>query len=231
MKCSQAQEYLLDSLLGEELPGEAGDQLRRHLSSCPRCRQEAEEFNRAWERLDRLQEVRFSRRLDAAVLRRLKPPPRPLLIYLRPALAAALVILTVAFLLRVFRPSEEGMIREDRTASLLKPGSPRLPDQEKTLKNYLRRSENVLVKLERGEYKNWRKLFDAILTPDLQGKANYLLENLPAGSPARAVVKDVSDNFWRLLQRGRGREEESILLPADLDPARLRQEIASLNSQ
>ena len=227
MKCSQVQEYLLDSLVGEELTPETGEEVRRHLSSCAPCRREAEELKLAWEDLGRIREARFSRRLDRAVLRRLNPSPRPRLIYLRPALAAGLAIFAVIFLFRFIRSPGGESIREDHSASVLKTGSPRLPDQDKTLKDYLRRSEAVLDRLDRGEYENWREFFDDILTADLQGKANYLLENLPAGSPRRAVIKNLSDSFWILLQRGRGREDEAVTLPPDLNLSGLRDEIAS----
>ncbi len=227
MDCTQTQEYLLDSLLGEELASEMEEEVRQHLGSCPRCRREAEEFKLAWEDLGRIREARFSRKLDRAVLRRLNPLPRPRLIYLRPALAAGLAIFAVIFLIRFLRSPGGESIREDHSASSLKSGSPRLPDQAKTMKDYLLRSEAVLDKLDRGEYENWRELFDDIFTADLQGKANYLLETLPAGSTRRAVIKNLSDSFWTLLQRGRGREDEAISLPPDMNPAGLRQEIAS----
>jgi len=50
---------MLDQVLGEVLPRDIEVELRDHLSLCPSCRRQFEEYEAAWRSLDGLKDIRF----------------------------------------------------------------------------------------------------------------------------------------------------------------------------
>lgn len=238
MKCSDLHEYLLDYALGEPLSGETGGKVKEHLSACPRCRVELEAIRQAWQSLAPLERVRFPSHLSRSVLqelrRQIKPPlfshlwwvSTPPVAYLRLAAVAVLLILGSIFLFR-HAPwlQKEKIISPDYETLRFSPTQASLPDLQETLENYLSQSSSILDELDKGNYDSWKEVFRDIFTADVQGKANYLLENLRSDSTALPLVRRLHDTFWQILQTGRWREEETVHLPPEINLSRLLQEI------
>ncbi len=232
MDCSKIKGYLLDSLLGEVLPKEAEEMLKEHLSACPRCRKAAEKLALAWKSLDGLEEVSFPADLTDKVLGRVeREPVFPVFFARRPAYgwAAAVALIVAAgfaVALHFGGLSREGEdLVKDRSANTFSREQPALPDVSVILDSYLEEAIDLLVGFQRGSYPDWREALQAILKDDLPGQANYLIEQIPEGSSSYRLVKELHDSFWTILQTGRGREDERVALPQDVDVDYLLKEI------
>ncbi len=228
MDCSKIKGYLLDSLLGEVLPKEAEEMLKEHLSACPRCRQAAEKFSLAWKSLDGLDEVSFPSDLTDRVLGRVERESGfPAFLARFPAYgwaAGALLIVAGGVALALHFGGEDRLVA-DRSASTFSREELALPDASAILDSYLEESADLLTGFRRGSYPDWGEALRAILAGDLPGRANYLMEQLPPGSSSYRLVKELHDSFWTVLQAGRGRENERVALPRDVDVDYLLKEI------
>ncbi len=232
MDCRELQEYIYDRVLGEDLPGPVEEKLEEHLGSCRLCRRRLLEAESAWSSLEVLEKVRFPEDLSRRVLAAAGIRPRPLKLLDRalsppwPALVAASLVLAAGLLLFFPRSRPPGP-QPLRSASTFARGPGSGPDLAATLDGYLEESETILAGLESGDYPTWGALLAEIISRDIQGRSNYLLENEELGPRARSVVGALHQAFWSLLQTGRGREDETIEIPPGVNPALLRSEIVS----
>ncbi len=233
MKCKKVQSYLLDRVLGEPLPGMVEEELREHLSRCSGCRRSHEEIREAWQSLRNLEDVRFPRELSRNVLRQLeseeRPAPFQFLGYSFThrrlsviAVAAAVAVAAGLFLIFQSRGDRTGGVR---LASTYSSRAPALPDVTTTLENYLEETRNILCGIREGTYNTWGSVLFEINSRDLQGRANFLLESSALPTRARPVIGGLHDAFWRILQAGRGREDEEVRLPPDMELEALLDEI------
>lgn len=236
MNCSQTREYINDRVLGEDLPGSIGTELARHLAGCPDCRRRLEETERVWRSLEVLDSVHFPAELSRRVITRAGQGRRPLRLPDRPfyrrrlILAAASLVLVGGLLLVFYRliPSGFAPAPENlRSASTFSRQPPAAPDLSVTLDEYLEEAGNILDGIAADDYPNWSALLAELVSRDIQGRSNYLLENENLGPRARSVVEALHQAFWSLLQTGRGREDETIRMPPGVNPALLRSEIAN----
>ncbi|MDP8215226.1 MAG: zf-HC2 domain-containing protein [Candidatus Euphemobacter frigidus] len=242
MKCDRIREYLLDRVLGEPLPDSVEDEIRKHLARCSQCRRCYEETRAAWQSLEALERLSFPLRLSRNVLREAASRPRPgglrlsdLLLnfrHLSPLAAAAALIAGVGLFL--FLRESSGPDRTEgpaaaRSASAFSRQLLPLPDPTKTLKDYLKETRNILGGIREGTYNTWGSVLSEIVSRDLQGRANYLLENSDLPPASRLIVRDLHDKFWLILRSGRGREEEALSLPPEVDPVALLDEIDKFN--
>ncbi|MDP8237039.1 MAG: zf-HC2 domain-containing protein [Candidatus Erginobacter occultus] len=230
MDCRELQEYIYDRILGEDLPGPVEEKLEEHLGSCRRCRRRLQEAESAWSSLEVLEKVRFPESLSRRVLAAVATRPLKLLDRVLyppwPALAAASLILAAGLLL-IFSRSRPPGPQPLRSASTFARSPVPGPDLAATLDGYLEESETILAGLESGDYATWGALLAEIVSRDIQGRSNYLLENEMLDRRARSVVESLHRAFWSLLQTGRGREDEMIRIPPGVNPALLRSEIVS----
>ncbi|HOO77685.1 MAG TPA: hypothetical protein PLI51_07675 [bacterium] len=210
--CRSVRELLRDRILGIAGPDCFSERVREHLEDCPGCRAYREELSRAWESLPAAPPV-FSPAADHAVVERLeqelkKPPVFPILPLARVAAAAAAVVVLAGtgwfFLVRRPAPSF--------TEALTFSPSP-VRDPDAVLVDYLEQVEEVLDRLEAGGYGTWDELLEDIVSRDLQGRALSLTRTLSPGSRYRELVRDLHGDFRFLLNAGRKREGEAVLLP------------------
>ncbi len=239
--CDEFQGYLFDSVLGEPLPPKAEEALQSHLRDCPDCRKIHEEAGKAWEDLGRLKQVRFSPALSENVLRQVSLRPalirflrRPLTFRQTALFATAAVVILVAGLFLIFyrfHPSPEvGGRTYIREAGIFYRGEMPPPDLLMTLDDYLEKTRNILGGIRDGYYNTWGSVMVDIISRDIQGRSNYLLENPDLPATARPVVARLHDAFWRMLQSGRGRETETVRLPPGVEPSALMGEIDGYKS-
>lgn len=237
--CKKLQGYLLDRVLGEPLPGMVEEELREHLSRCPGCRRSYQETREAWQSLRNLEDVRFSRDLSRNVLRQIESEDRPAPFQFLGhsftrrrlsviAAAAAVVVAACLFLIFQGRGDRTGVVR---LASTYSTRTPALPDVTTTLENYLEETRNILCGIREGTYNTWGSVLFEINSRDLQGRANFLLECPALPTRARPVIGGLHDAFWRILQDGRGREEEEVRLPPGMELEALLDEIDNINSR
>jgi len=230
MDCRELQGYIYDRILGEDLPGPVEEKLEEHLGSCRLCRRRLQEAESAWRSLEVLEKIRFPGSLSRRVLAAAGTRPRPLKLLDRalyppwPALAAASLVLAAGLLLVFSRPHSPGP-QPLRSASTFARSPVPGPDLAATLNGYLQESETILAGLESGDYPSWGALLAEIVSRDIQGRSNYLLENEKLGPRARSVVESLHQAFWSLLQTGRGREDDPIEIPPGVNPALLRSKI------
>lgn len=229
MNCRELQGYIFDRVLGEEIPGPVAEELEAHLSACRRCRRLLRETETAWRSLEVLETVGFPENLSRRVLERVTPRPRALRFF-QPnrkfgnlALAAASLVLAVGLFLIFYRfttpaPSPESL----RTAITFTRSPSPGPDLDATLREYLRETEMILAGLESGNYPTWGALLSEIISRDIQGRSNYLLESRELDARDRSLVGELHQAFWTLLQEGRGREREPLAIPPGVDPSSLR---------
>ncbi len=228
MNCWEFKGYIFDRVLGEEIPLPAAEELEAHLSACRRCRRELGETETAWCSLEVLETVSFPETLSRRVLDRIAPRRRDLRFFHPPrkagrlVLAAASLVLAAGLLLLFYRfipsaPSPESL----RTAITFTRRPSPVPDPAATLDEYLRESGLILAGLENGNYPTWGALLSEIISRDIQGRSNYLLESRELSPRSRSVVGELHQAFWTLLQEGRGREKEPVALPPGVDPAYL----------
>lgn len=207
--------------------------MAEHLAGCRDCRRKLAETERVWESLRFLESVRFPAELSRRVIDRAsRPVPLRLLgSVLRPRRlvpAAAAIVLTAALLLLFYRilpgrpsPTPESL----RLASTFSRQPSSGPDLAATLGEYMEESEEILRRLGEGGYPSWGALLSEIISLDIQGRSNFLLENQELNPRARSVVSGLHQAFWVLLQSGRGREREAIELPPMVSPESLCGEI------
>jgi hypothetical protein len=230
MDCRELQGYIYDRVLGEDLPGPVKEKLEEHLGSCRLCRLRLQEAQSAWRSLAALDKVRFPEDLSRRVLAAAETRPLKLLdraLYPPwPALAAASLVLAAGLLL-IFARSRPPGSQPLRSASTFAQSPVPGPDLAATLDGYLEESETILAGLESGDYPTWGALLAEIVSRDIQGRSNYLLENEELGYRARSVVESLHQAFWSLLQTGRGREDQIIRIPPGVNPDLLRSEIVS----
>jgi hypothetical protein len=230
MDCNQVRDYLVDSVLGGAIPTSVAS----HLASCPSCRREKEELDQAWTALDRVQAVRFPRSLARETVRIVAEEekiasysPRRL-IFAPPAMdwrtglaALAAAAAAVVVIYYALAPKEDRLI--DQMASTFQADSSPLPDPAATLASFLGRAEEILSAADRGGYPRWGDVFRDIFGADLEGQARYLLDAFAPDAPARPAVQSARDALWALLQAGRGKEGEAVVVPANANvPEALR---------
>ncbi len=231
MNCREIQGYIFDRIIGEDVPGSVAEKLAEHLAGCPSCRRELEKAAAAWATLDALERITFPETLSRRVLETVGERPRSFRLLGRPLpparliWAAASLILAAGLLLLFSRYLPTGP-RPVRSASTFSRSPIPGPDLAATLNGYLEESGKILAGLENGEYPTWGALLSEIISRDIQGRSSYLLENPELNPPARSVVEGLHQAFWTLLQNGRGREDQEIVIPPDLNPNILRGEIA-----
>lgn len=232
MNCEEARTFLPDLVLGEVTP-EREKELRLHLAGCPGCRREMEELASAWESLARLEEITFPDELSRKVMEKVagKSPDAPPVFFTprfgRPVLLAAACLLLAAGIYLLVRPRGPAPreITVERSASTFLAETAPGPDLGLTLDEYLDRSRKLFRRLQAGEYVSWNGVISEIMEDDLQGRANYLLENLPSGDPALSLVGAIHDATWRLLEEGRDRRDSDVGIPDDLRPGLLLKQI------
>ena len=234
-KCEEIQGYLIDCVLGEKLPREIEVELREHLSLCSVCRKHLEESEVAWKSLEVLEEVRFPESLSLNVLREAAAEPRrikfirhpyALLRILAPIAASLLLAAGLYFIIHGYfssdRTDRSAVIRE---ASTFIPGEVPRPDLTVTMDSYLNETRNILYGIREGTYSNWGSVLSEIISRDIQGQANFLLENPDLPPPARPIIGVLHDAFQQMLQRGRGHETKEVYLPPGINPDALLAEI------
>ncbi len=233
MNCRDLQGYISDRVLGEDLPDAIAGRVAEHLSRCESCRRRLRETERVWESLKFLESVSFPDELSCRVIDRVSRPEALRLLerVLRPRRlipAAAAIVLTAAVLLLLHRllpgrpsPAPESL----RLAITFSRPPPAGPDLAATLGGYLDESEVILRRLGDGGYPSWGDLLSEIISLDIQGRSNFLLESPELDQRARSVVSGLHQAFWILLQSGRGREREAIELPPAVSPESLCGEI------
>ncbi len=238
MDCREFQGYIIDRLLGEKLPDSVERELASHLSGCEDCRRRELESRRVWSSLQVLDTVHFPSNLSRRVLAEVRPRRRlsgilPLRSgWLVPAAAALVLAVGLVFLLgRNFPPGSDLPQVSLRSASTFSRQLISAPDLSETLDGYLEESEVVLSNLANGSYPTWGELFSELISRDIQGRSNYLLENPELGARARNVVGVLHNSFWTLLQAGRGREREPVELPPAVNPVHLLGEIDTYRSE
>jgi len=163
-KCEEIQGYLLDRVLGENLPQEHEVELREHLSLCPVCRKQLEESEAAWKSLDVLKGVRFPESLSQNVLREVAAEPRagrfmrrPYVFWrvLVPIAASLLIAVGMYFIFHDYFSSDQtdrsALIR---SASTFIPGEVPHPDLKVTMDSYLNETRNILYGIREGTYTN-----------------------------------------------------------------------------
>jgi hypothetical protein len=234
MNCRELQGYILDRVLGEDLTGSIEEKMEEHLSGCPSCRRRLQEAERAWGSLRVLETVRFPESLSRRVLETAAPRRRGFRLLLRPLnqgkliLAAASLVLAAGLLLLFIRSISSGSdttLETLRSASTFSRSRLPAPDLYATLDEYLEESGVILSELENGVYPTWGVLLSELISRDIQGRSNFLLESPELNPRARTVVGALHQCFWTLLQTGRGREKEEVDLPPGVNPALLRNEI------
>lgn len=230
MNCQELQGYIFDRVLGEDLPRPVAEELEGHLAACLRCRHLLEETSAAWRSLKALEKVRFPESISRRVLAAAGPRPRPLRLLGRPLppgrliLAAASIVLAAGLLLLLSRHIPPAPAPQ-RLASTFSRSPFSGPDLATTLGGYLEESGAILAGIENRGYPTWGALLTEIVSRDIQGRSNFLLESPELDPRARLVVGGLHQAFWALLQRGRGREEEAVELPPGVHPSLLRGEI------
>ena len=230
MDCLELQGNIFDRILGEDLPGPVAEKLEEHLAGCRSCREKLEESSAAWDSLSALKKVNFprslSRRTMAAVggrswsLRLLGRPLQPGRLIL---VAASLIIAVGLWLL--FSPSPPSGPEPLRSASTFVRSPIPGPDLTVTLNGYLEESGEILAGLENGKYPTWGRLLAEIISRDMQGRSNFLLENPELNFSARSVVEGLHQAFWTLLQKGRDQGDQAIKIPPEVNPNLWRGEI------
>ncbi|MFH1037071.1 MAG: hypothetical protein V1789_00185 [PVC group bacterium] len=234
--CDELQGYIFDRVLGESLPPTAEEAVSKHLRCCPACRKIHEDARKVWGSLEAIKEVRFPRSLSRNVLGEAVFRPafirffgRPLSFRQASLIAAAATVVIASGLLLVFHgfhPGEQAGRRTFiREAGTFHPRQIPSPDLTVTLDDYLEKTRNILGGVRDGAYNTWGSVLSEIISRDIQGRSNYLLENSALPPAARPVVGSLHDAFWRMLQCGRGRETEEIRLPPGIDPSALVGEI------
>jgi len=235
MDCAQAQGYLVESAIG----GTVSAEVASHLVSCPVCRKERDELARSWRSLDRLTSVRFPRSIARETVRRAAEEekiasysPRRLLFVSPAALwrtgLAALATAAAAAAIVYYAVSPTENVRIDRMASTFRTEPSPPPDPAATLAGFLGRAEEVLNTVDRAGYPRWGDLFRDIFQADLEGQARYLLDSFTVDSPARPAVQAARDALWVLLQSGRGREGEVVVVPSGANVPEALQAIRAL---
>ncbi len=228
MNCREFKGYVFDRVLGEEISASVSEKLDIHLAGCRRCRRLLRETGNAWRSLEVLETVSFPESLSRRVVERVAPR-RPALRFFQPprrvgrlALAAASLVLAAGLLLLFYRFIPSGPSPDPlRTAITFTEREIPGPDPAATLDDYLRESGLILSGLESGSYPTWGSLLSEIISRDIQGRSNYLLESGELDPHSRSVVGELHQAFWTLLQEGRGREQEPLVLPPGVDPAYL----------
>ncbi len=228
MNCRKFKGYIFDRVLGEVIPVPAAEELEAHLSACRRCRRLLEETETAWRSLEVLEAVSFPESLSRRVMER-AAPRRPALKFFQPprrvgrlALAAASLVLAAGLLLLFYRFIPSGPSPDPlRTAITFTDRVHPDPDPAATLDDYLRDSVLILDGLASGNYPTWGSLLSEIISRDIQGRSNYLLESGDLSPRTRSVVGELHQAFWTLLQEGRGRETEPVVLPPGVNPVYL----------
>ena len=234
-KCEEIQGYLIDWVLGENLPRAIEVELRDHLSLCPGCRKQFEESEAAWKSLDVLKGVRFPESLSQNVLREVAAEPRAVRFMRRPyvfwrvlaPIAASLLIAAGIYFLfdgyfSVDRTDQSAVIR---SASTFIPGEVPRPDLRVTMDSYLNETRNILYGIREGAYSNWGSILSEIISRDIQGQANFLLENPDLPPSARPIIGVLHDAFQQMLRSGRGHETKEVYLPPGINPDALLAEI------
>jgi len=234
--CDEIKGYMLDRVLGEVLPRAIEVELRDHLSLCPSCCRQFEESEAAWRSLDILEEVRFPESISLNVLREAVAKPRairflgyPFPVWRISALAAAASLLLAAGIYIIFRGdspvehSDQPVII--RTASTFVPGEVPIPDLNVTMDSYFNETGNILYGIREGSYSTWGLILSEIISRDIQGRANFLLENPDLPHPARPIIGVLHDAFQQMLQSGRGHEKDEVRLPPGINPEALLAEI------
>jgi hypothetical protein len=234
--CEKIQGYLLDQVLGEIMPREIEVELRDHLSLCPSCRRQFEESEAAWRSLDILEEVRFPESISLNVLRAAAAKPRairflgyPFTVWRISALAAAASLLLAAGIYIIFR-GDSPVEHSDRpviirTASTFVPGEVPMPDLNVTMDSYFNETGNILYGIREGSYSTWGLILSEIISRDIQGRANFLLESPDLPSSTRPIIGVLHDAFQQMLQSGRGHEQDEVRLPPGINPEALLAEI------
>ncbi|MEA1927760.1 MAG: zf-HC2 domain-containing protein [Candidatus Auribacterota bacterium] len=232
--CEEIQGYLMDRVLGEYLPGPIKAEVRDHLSRCPVCRSRLEEYNGVGQSLEKLGDIRFSEDISRDVIREIEANPRVIRFPIRifsgwrvAALAASFLLAAGLFLLFSGDKSSDRPIVD---ASIFVPGAVSEPDLSVTMDNYLNEVENILGGIREGRYNTWGLILSEIISRDIQGRANYLLENPELPPPVRPVVGVLHDAFWEMLRYGRDHENDEVRLPPGVDPAALLAEIDQARS-
>jgi hypothetical protein len=234
--CEELQGYLIDRVLGEVIPREIEVELRDHLSLCPSCRQQFEESETALRSLDGLKDIRFPESISLNVLREAAAKPRairflgyPFTVWRLSALAAAASLLLAAGIYIIFHGdspvehSDQPVII--RTASTFVPGEVPMPDLKLTMESYFNETGNILYGIREGSYSTWGLILSEIISRDIQGRANFLLENPNLPHPARPIIGVLHDAFQQMLRSGRGHEKDEVRLPPGINPEALLAEI------
>jgi hypothetical protein len=234
-KCQEIQGYLLDRVLGEIIPPAIEVELRDHLSLCPGCRKQFEESEAAWKSLDVLKGVRFPESLSQNVLREVAAAPRAVRFTRRPYVfwrvlvpiaASLLIAVGIYFISHGYfsgdRTDQSEVIRE---ASTFVPGEVPRPDLRVTMDSYLNETRNILYGIQEGSYSDWGSILSEIISRDIQGQANFLLENPDLPPSARPIIGVLHDAFQQMLRSGRGHESKEVYLPPGINPEALLAEI------
>ncbi|MEA1929103.1 MAG: zf-HC2 domain-containing protein [Candidatus Auribacterota bacterium] len=236
--CEEIQGYLIDRMLGEDLSGAIEVELRHHLSQCSVCRKRLEEFDGVRQSLEKLGDIRFPENISRDVIQAVESKDKPGTIRFSgfffsgrrvAVLALAASLLLIAGLFILFRGDNEAD-HPIIDASIFVSGEVSEPDLAVTMDNYLNEAENILGGIREGTYNNWGLILSEIVSRDIQGRANFLLENPALPPPVRLVIGVLHDAFWEMLRYGRDHEDDEVRLPPGVDPAALLAEIDQARS-
>jgi len=240
--CDEIKGYMLDQVLGEVLPRDIEVELRDHLSLCPSCRRQFEEYEVAWRSLDGLKDIRFPESISLNVLRQVAAKPRvirflgwssPRWRFLALAAAASLLLTAGIYILL-----QSGSIVDQAdqptsisSASTFVPGEVSMPDLKITMDSYLNETGNILYGIREGSYSSWGSILSEIISRDIQGRSNFLLESVDLPPHSRPVIGVLHDAFQQILRSGRGHEKDEVRLPPGINPEALLAEIEKVRCE
>lgn len=234
--CQEIQGYLLDRVLGEILPPAIEGELREHLSLCSICRRQFEESEAAWRSLDGLKDIRFPESISRNVLREAAKNPRGIRFWGQPSprwrvsvLAAAASLILAVGIYIAFR-GDSSVDQGNQPSSILSastfvPGEVSLPDLKVTMDSYLNETGNILYGIQDGSYSSWGSILSEIISRDIQGRSNFLLESADLSPAARPIIGVIHDAFQQILRSGHGHEKDEVRLPPGINPEALLAEI------
>ena len=100
-----------------------------------------------------------------------------------------------------------------------------MPDLKVTMDTYLNETGNILYGIREGSYSTWGLILSEIISRDIQGRSNFLLESADLPPHSRPVIGVLHDAFQQMLRSGRGHEKDEVRLPPGINPEALLAEI------